>query len=146
MKFFVLMITRRKSSSGRVFNYQRTISDKLPTRYLISVILLQFLLSFDSRQNTLTALAVGRQRSTNSPALREPSRCFVDKFRLHSAISGIFRPNPQVRLQLILSNMEFSQNILSKNLTNIKYNTQQYRYYFFSSMVVDKDNTTNKIR
>ena len=134
------------STRFTIFNYQRTISDRLPTRYSISVILLQILLSFDSRQNTLTALAIGRQRSTNSPALREPSRCFVDKFRLHSAISGILEPKPQVRLSVSCRIWSFHRTFCQKNLTDIKYNTQQYRYYFFSSMVVDKDNTTNKIR
>lgn len=80
-----------------IFSYQRTIFDTLPTRYQISVILRQCATSFDIASDTLTALAVGRQPSTFTLMVRLQMRRF-DGFRLHSAISGILRPKPQVRL------------------------------------------------
>ena len=129
-----------------IFNYQRTIFDRLPTRYLISVILRHNLLSFDRRSDTLITLAIARQRPTKSPALREPSRCFVNKFRVHFTISGILRPKPWVRLSVSCRIWSFHRTSCRKISTNLEYNTQQYGYYFFSSMVVDKDNTTKKIR
>ena len=99
------------STRFTIFNYQRTIFDRLPMRYSISVILRHNLLSFNRRSDTLTALAVGRQRLTKSPALRAPSRCFVDKFRVHFTISGIFQPKPWVRLSVSCRIWSFHRKI-----------------------------------